>query len=153
MLVIKALCFLFPYEHLNLPWTGRKILPNITERLLSLSFQRFKRERIGRVRKINQHIRGEGARRSLPETRWSRRGPLRTRNSRHGREAETKASPTAGLTATSAYEEMGGSHPGWNHLTRGIDHLTRRTQGAGIVKGWKEKREWAHCRYIHAKQK
>ena len=43
-------------------------------------------------------------------------------------------------------KEMGGSHPGWNHLNRGIDHLTRRTQGAGIViKGWKEdKRDRRH---------
>ena len=32
--------------------------------------------------------------------------------------------------------KTGGNHPGWNHLTKGIDLLTwRRTQGAGIVKG------------------
>ena len=31
--------------------------------------------------------------------------------------------------------KTGGSHPGLNHLTREIDHMTRRrTQGAGIVK-------------------
>ena len=37
-------------------------------------------------------------------------------------------------------KETGGSHPGWNHLTKGIDHLTwRRTQVDGIVKGWEDK--------------
>ena len=37
---------------------------------------------------------------------------------------------------------MGDSHPGWNNLTRGIDHLTwRRTEGAGIFKGWEDKRD------------
>ena len=31
---------------------------------------------------------------------------------------------------------------GWNHLITGIDHLTRkRTQGAGIVKGWEDKQD------------
>ena len=36
----------------------------------------------------------------------------------------------------------------------GIDHPTRRrTQGAGIVKGWEDKRDpRAHSRYIHVKQ-
>ena len=50
---------------------------------------------------------------------------------------------------------MGGSHPGWNHGVRGIDHLTRRrTQGAGIVKGWERKklrgmeREWNGMRGV-----
>ena len=33
----------------------------------------------------------------------------------------------------------------------GIDHLTQRTQGAGIVKSWKDKRPWAYSRYIHIK--
>ena len=37
---------------------------------------------------------------------------------------------------------MGSSHTGWNHITRGIDHLTRRrTQSAGIVKGREDKRD------------
>ena len=50
------------------------------------------------------------------------------------------------------HKETGGSYPGWNHLTRGIDHLTwRRTQGDGIVKGWEEKQE-AQSRYIYIKQ-
>ena len=39
-------------------------------------------------------------------------------------------------------KETGGSHPGWNHLIKGIDHLTRRrTQGVGIVKGWDDMRD------------
>ena len=38
------------------------------------------------------------------------------------------------------HKEMGGSHPGWNHRTKGIDHLIwRRTEGPGIVKGWEDK--------------
>ena len=40
-------------------------------------------------------------------------------------------------------KEMGGSHSSWkswNHLNRGIDHLTwGKTQGAGMVKGWEDK--------------
>ena len=39
-------------------------------------------------------------------------------------------------------KKTGGSHPGWNHVTREIDHLTqRRTQGPGIVKGWEDNRD------------
>ena len=35
-----------------------------------------------------------------------------------------------------------GSHPGWNHGTRGIDHQMQKiTQGTGIVKGWEDKRD------------
>ena len=42
-------------------------------------------------------------------------------------------------------KEMGGSHLVWNHLTSGIDHLTRRrTQGACIVKDWEDKRDRWH---------
>ena len=38
--------------------------------------------------------------------------------------------------------ETGGSHPGGNHLNKRKEHLTRRrTQGAGIVKGWDDKRD------------
>ena len=40
------------------------------------------------------------------------------------------------------HKEMGDSHPGWNHKTRGMYHLMwRRTQGAGIIKGWEDKRD------------
>ena len=36
--------------------------------------------------------------------------------------------------------ETGDSHPGRNHLNKGIDHLTRRrTQETGIVEGWEDK--------------
>ena len=42
-------------------------------------------------------------------------------------------------------KETGGSHPGWNHLTMGIDHLMRRrTQGAGTVKGSEDKLDHGH---------
>ena len=38
--------------------------------------------------------------------------------------------------------ETGGSHPGWNPGTREIGHSARRrTQGAGIIKGWENKRD------------
>ena len=37
-------------------------------------------------------------------------------------------------------KKTGAIHQGWNDLTKGIDHLTRRRiQGAGIVKDWEDK--------------
>ena len=34
-------------------------------------------------------------------------------------------------------KETPGSYPGWNHRTKGVDHLTwRRAQGADVGKGW-----------------
>ena len=52
---------------------------------------------------------------------------------------------TAQLSLSIPSKEMGGSHPGWNHRTKGIDHLKqRKTQGASIVKGWEDKREHKH---------
>ena len=36
--------------------------------------------------------------------------------------------------------------------TTGIDHsMWRRAHGAGTVKGWEDKRDRAHSRYIHVK--
>ena len=38
--------------------------------------------------------------------------------------------------------------PGWNRGTRGRDHLMRRrTQEAGIVKNWEDKRDRGHIRH------
>ena len=40
------------------------------------------------------------------------------------------------------HNEAGSSHPGWNYETKGINYLMRRkTQEAGIVKYWEDKRD------------
>ena len=64
-------------------------------------------------------------------------GEEKDRKSRKSRSEEK----VVGFSSTFLFpaRKRGGSHPGWNHLNRVVDHLTRRKiQGAGIVKGWKE---------------
>ena len=58
-----------------------------------------------------------------------------------GEEKKCSVSGGFNLSICISRKKTGGSHPGWNHLNRGIYHLTL---GAGIVKGWEEKEDHRH---------
>ena len=52
---------------------------------------------------------------------------------------EREKTEVAGFSSSSLFPSMGGSNPGWNHLTWRKDQTLRITKGASIVKDWEDR--------------